>query len=540
MKKLKTFFYNSLAISTVFFLSASWVGAAVVGPNNPGVMTVDTSSGAGPGNWTIISPYTIDGAESARSLVAINSTNKYLKLTGFNFSATPIPIGATIDGITVSLTRRSATGEIQDQVLSLVTTGATTTSKADTSIFWPTSYTAKSYGNSTDTWGRTWTPAEINSSAFGFILSTHNTSLTNGRYSYLDGVTMTVNYSSDVTPPVITIGSYSTSSTNQDIVVTASTNEGTLNTSTHTFSDNGTFDFVATDLAGNVATSTVTIANIDKTAPTSTISYDLITPTNTNVIATLHPSEVVTVTNNSGSFDYLFSDNGFFVFNFTDSAGNFGVATATVGNIDRLSPVATFNVPTSPTTLSIVSVIIIGADVDTYKYQLDGATYSLEMSTTSPITISDLSLGAHQLCVIGKDSVGNWQNVASSTCASWTIVAPTPVANPVAISAGRSSSQIMTLAQFTPPQVVLGVKTLNLSRNLGVGAKGLEVKLLQEFLITKALGPWAKKLKKVGPTAYFGPLTKFTLKEYQKKVGIVPVSGYLGPISRTYLKNPSK
>jgi len=76
----------------------------------------------------------------------------------------------------------------------------------------------------------------------------------------------------DRTPPEITFESYATTSTNANIVVVAHTNEGTLATSTHTFTDNGSYDFVATDEAGNIATSTVTIANIDRIAPVVTLS----------------------------------------------------------------------------------------------------------------------------------------------------------------------------------------------------------------------------------------------------------------------------
>ena len=75
----------------------------------------------------------------------------------------------------------------------------------------------------------------------------------------------------DETPPVITIGSYLTTPTNQDITVTATTNEGTLNEAFHIFTENGSFDFVATDSAGNVTKKTVTINNIDKTANTTGI-----------------------------------------------------------------------------------------------------------------------------------------------------------------------------------------------------------------------------------------------------------------------------
>jgi hypothetical protein len=53
--------------------------------------------------------------------------------------------------------------------------------------------------------------------------------------------------------------------------VTASTNEGGLNTTSHIFTDNGYFDFVATDANNNSSTKRVTITNIDKTPPTITI-----------------------------------------------------------------------------------------------------------------------------------------------------------------------------------------------------------------------------------------------------------------------------
>ncbi|OGI29826.1 MAG: hypothetical protein A2288_03645 [Candidatus Moranbacteria bacterium RIFOXYA12_FULL_44_15] len=76
----------------------------------------------------------------------------------------------------------------------------------------------------------------------------------------------------DSIPPVITINPYSTALTNDDITVTASTNEGSLNTTSHTFTANDSFDFVATDDAGNTTIQTVTINNIDKSAPVVAIT----------------------------------------------------------------------------------------------------------------------------------------------------------------------------------------------------------------------------------------------------------------------------
>lgn len=70
----------------------------------------------------------------------------------------------------------------------------------------------------------------------------------------------------DTVPPVIMIEPYTTATTSEDILVNATTSgDGTLNFDSHLFTENGSFDFVATDEVGNISTSTVTITNIDKT-----------------------------------------------------------------------------------------------------------------------------------------------------------------------------------------------------------------------------------------------------------------------------------
>ncbi|MSU54922.1 MAG: HYR domain-containing protein [Candidatus Taylorbacteria bacterium] len=71
----------------------------------------------------------------------------------------------------------------------------------------------------------------------------------------------------DSVPPIISFSPYVIASTNQDITVNASVNNGVLNFDSHIFTENGFFDFVAKDIASNISTSTVTISNIDKVAP---------------------------------------------------------------------------------------------------------------------------------------------------------------------------------------------------------------------------------------------------------------------------------
>jgi len=140
----------------------------------------------------------------------------------------------------------------------------------------------------------------------------------------------------DITPPVITLANYTTLPTNQPITVVATTNEGTMNAYSHVFTENGTFDFVATDAGGNITTKTVTITNIDKIPPTITIGTYPTDPIKADIL--------VTATCNEGTMNadsHNFTDNGSFVFVATDAAGNTTTQTVTITNIVRMAPFVT-------------------------------------------------------------------------------------------------------------------------------------------------------------------------------------------------------
>nr|WP_152393444.1 DNRLRE domain-containing protein [Paenibacillus guangzhouensis] len=102
-----------------------------------------------------------------------------------------------------------------------------------------------------------------------------------------------------------------------------------------TFEQDGThtITYRSTDRAGNVEADQTITFRIDRTAPTATIAYSTSDPTNQAVIATITPSEPVTITNNGGADSYTFVENGSFTFKFVDVAGNTGTATAVVSNI---------------------------------------------------------------------------------------------------------------------------------------------------------------------------------------------------------------
>ncbi|MBU3198423.1 Ig-like domain-containing protein [Clostridium estertheticum] len=88
------------------------------------------------------------------------------------------------------------------------------------------------------------------------------------------------------------------------------------------------------DLFANVSNESASVnITIDTIAPTATITYSVSKSGNGDVLATLNPSEAITITNDDGLQTHNFTDNGTYTFEFIDKAGNIGSAIATVNNI---------------------------------------------------------------------------------------------------------------------------------------------------------------------------------------------------------------
>lgn len=94
----------------------------------------------------------------------------YLKATNFGFS---IPGDATINGIKVQYERK-ATGTLSDIYVRIVKAGVVKSTNRAKAGNWSTTEAYYTYGSSSDKWGTTWTPAQINASNFGVVLSTSN------------------------------------------------------------------------------------------------------------------------------------------------------------------------------------------------------------------------------------------------------------------------------------------------------------------------------------------------------------------------------
>lgn len=116
-----------------------------------------------------------------------------LLTTNFGFA---LPANAVIDGIKLEIKARADV--FSNPSVFLKWSGGTTAASTQNNPAWVNSLTWLTYGSATDLWGRAWTAAEINNSAFGASLSAMPQ--TGAWNAYVDSVRITVywHYSNDV------------------------------------------------------------------------------------------------------------------------------------------------------------------------------------------------------------------------------------------------------------------------------------------------------------------------------------------------------
>jgi len=159
------------------------------GPNSGSTFVNDTTVGNLNANWIDV----INAKDSDQVYTSIASgvyglTSYYLKVTGFAFS---IPVGATILGILVEVERYEGDTDVCDYSLKIVKGGSIGgTEKASVSI-WPIAEAYASYGGSSDLWGLSWTPADINDPTFGMVISAI---ITGSGVAYIDHIRISVYY----------------------------------------------------------------------------------------------------------------------------------------------------------------------------------------------------------------------------------------------------------------------------------------------------------------------------------------------------------
>jgi len=191
---------------------------------------------------------------------------------------------------------------------------------------------------------------------------------------------------SDSTAPSLTLTPSTTGWTNGNVTINANgtdnigvtqiqTPAGWISGSSasYTVGSNGTYYFVAKDSAGNSVTTSYTVLNIDKNAPSITFTKNPSSWTRGSVMITATATDtggagVVSVTNPdntvvSGNIsNYTVNTNGTYSFKAVDSAGNVITQSVTVSNIDTLSPTVSLSVVNNAWTNQPVTINATGTD----------------------------------------------------------------------------------------------------------------------------------------------------------------------------------
>lgn len=173
----------------------------------------------------------------------------------------------------------------------------------------------------------------------------------------------------DKTPPKLDVTFSTTDVTNEDVVATLTFDKKNVTiisdielsenpvdgSKTLTFSKNDSIELKFQDELGNIGKKTITVDWIDIEAPTAEFEFSTTNITDREVIATLKPSEEVTILNNDGKNTYTFTKNGSFTFEFVDKAGNVGDATV---NVNWIAPLPQYNIKYSTMILTSKDVKI--------------------------------------------------------------------------------------------------------------------------------------------------------------------------------------
>src|SRR3989344_2621301 len=149
-------------------------------------------------DWT--SSESANLSDDVYASIVINSndseTTSYLKATGFGFN---IPIEATINGILVEWEVASDeffSDPTQDYAARIVKEGTIGSTDRSNATYWSiVEDTFLPHGSSSDLWGETWTPADINSSNFGAAIKAITAS-GGSSFPRVDSVRITVFYTS--------------------------------------------------------------------------------------------------------------------------------------------------------------------------------------------------------------------------------------------------------------------------------------------------------------------------------------------------------
>ena len=200
-----------LCLFSTFLLCRPLARAQCAGAGN----TTSTGANAGSGGASWINPNSVQSTDGSAASVSallsafsiITTTSDYINVTNLGLS---VPFANSICGVAVTINRQTfslfalGTSTVTDNSIRLIKGGSMVgTEHAATGVAWPTSLATTTYGSSSDLWGTTLTPADVNASNFGVAISTKLVAqvLSVAFSSHIEQVTVTV-YSQGILLPL--------------------------------------------------------------------------------------------------------------------------------------------------------------------------------------------------------------------------------------------------------------------------------------------------------------------------------------------------
>ena len=182
-----------LFIAAVLLMGMSGAAVAVTVTASPtacaSVAGIGTVAWTNPGN-------AVSSNNSYATASVDGTTTNYLQCTGYNFA---IPAGATINGITVNIERKSSStnnGGSADAAMRLVKAGTIGATDRTTGTTYTTSDVIEAHGSAADLWGTTWTVADINNANFGAAFAATKASSGGAAHTVsVDHIQIVVDYS---------------------------------------------------------------------------------------------------------------------------------------------------------------------------------------------------------------------------------------------------------------------------------------------------------------------------------------------------------
>jgi hypothetical protein len=161
---------KNLMLSCIGLLLLTVASAQIDGPRNGGTFSNAPSAGSSQ-NWLNAGNVATSNnvyANFANLPDVVGAHTDYIVATNFGFN---IPTTATVAGVMVEIERSDPNGKTSDYSIRLVKGGVIGGNDKAANVAYPVADAYRSYGSTSDMWGNTFTPLEINSPDFGVAVA---------------------------------------------------------------------------------------------------------------------------------------------------------------------------------------------------------------------------------------------------------------------------------------------------------------------------------------------------------------------------------